>query len=167
MVSADKPTGGQFYGGLPQSMSGMQSGYTGRPLPTISHKSGQSISSYQSPTTGSSSGPTPPPAAATRPEVSRRRSDYVEQHNQAYSGYTLPSSPSRRSLEYPSVAGRSIPQPPPVAATPQHDRQDIRPRQHRSASVMSYEGLANVSSDEVVYWNDVAVGMSGLKNLGK
>jgi hypothetical protein len=53
-------------------------------------------------------------------------------------------------------------------ASPSLDRQDTRPRAHRSASVISYEGLANMpTADQVAYWNDVAVGMSGLKNLGK
>lgn len=71
----------------------------------------------------------------------------------------------------PSVAS-SLPQPPPVAATPPLERNASRGALVRTGSLsfptLSEEGkLVQSGGNEVTYWGDEIVGLSGLKNLGK
>ncbi|KAJ9097437.1 hypothetical protein QFC19_006807 [Naganishia cerealis] len=158
-----------FNAPYPQSMAGLGQGYNGQPMIPNSMVSATSRSSQPSAYSTSayaSAGPTPPPLASTSPgPLSRKRSDYVDQHNQAYSGYQ--NHTSRPSIDYPQIGVSSIPQPPPAAATSSSERQESRPRADRSASIISFDGLSRLpESDDMMYWNDVALGISGLKNLG-
>ena len=111
----------------------------------------------------------PPPQASIHPGPgARRRSDYVEQHNQTYSGYTSPPPPaSRQSIDYPQAhALASVPQPPPPAQSHGLERYDMRPAVVRSGSIRGLD-LVSREGDEVRYWNDIVLGLTGLKNLGK
>ena len=125
------------------------------------HSPSHSLSSY------SATSPTiaPPPQASIRPGPgSRRRSEYVEQQNQPYTGFT--SSP-RGSVDYPQAhALTRVPQPPPAAQSPSFERYDTRPAVVRSGSIRGLDLVAR-EGDEVRYWNDVVLGLTGLKNLGK
>ncbi|KAK4683648.1 ubiquitin carboxyl-terminal hydrolase 8, partial [Tremellales sp. Uapishka_1] len=125
------------FGYGPQSMTG-ESSYTSRPhLSTKpSNYSSQSIA--------------PPPQASINPS---RRNDHLEQHNQSYSG-SIP----RPSIDYPQTHAL---QPPPTAL----DKHDFRPGVVRSGSVRGLDVAAMVG-DDVRYWGDVALGLTGLKNLG-
>ncbi len=124
----------------------------------------KSLSSYSSQTTIA-----PPPQASIHPGPgARRRSDYVEQHNQTYSGYHLTPSPtSRASIDYPQAhALISVPQPPPAAQSHALERYETRPAVVRSGSIRGLDLVAR-EGDEVRYWNDIVLGLTGLKNLGK
>ncbi|KAJ9119135.1 hypothetical protein QFC22_003626 [Naganishia vaughanmartiniae] len=158
-----------FNAPYPQSMAGLGPGYTGQPMIPNSMVSATSRSSQPSAygkNAYTGTAPTPPPLASSSPgPLSRKRSDYVDQHNQAYSGYQ--NHTSRPSMDYPQIGVSSIPQPPPAAATSSSERQESRPRADRSASIISFDGLSKLpESDDMMYWNDVALGISGLKNLG-
>jgi ubiquitin carboxyl-terminal hydrolase 8 len=161
--------GWQFNPPYPQSMVGLGQSYNGQPL--IPHSSASATyrsqpSAYSS-SPYASAAPTPPPLASTSPgPLSRKRSDYVDQHNKPYSGYQ--GHAARASMDYPQIHHPSIPQPPPAAATSSSERQESRPRADRSASIISFDGLSRLpESDDMMYWNDAALGISGLKNLGK
>lgn len=129
----------------------------------------------QSPgTTGShySSSPTyglvsPPPQASINPSLSRRRSDYVDQSQEAVSGLVS----ARTAVDYPDLVTRHILRPPPAAASSAMERQDNRPRlMHQDpSSPPSQAGPKppTIPSDyPVTYWPDTQVSTSGLKNLG-
>ncbi|KAJ9103206.1 hypothetical protein QFC21_002629 [Naganishia friedmannii] len=159
-----------FNAPYPQSMAGLGQGYNGQPMipnsmVSATLRSSQPSAYSKNAYTGATA-PTPPPLASTSPgPLSRKRSDYVDQHNQAYSGYQ--NHTSRPSMDYPQIGVSSIPQPPPAAATSSSERQESRPRADRSASIISFDGLSKLpESDDMMYWNDVALGISGLKNLG-
>jgi len=124
------------------------------------HSPSPSLSQYASPSIA------PPPQASIHPGPgARRRSDYVEQHNQSYSGYT-PSS-SRPSIDYPQAhALAHVPQPPPAAQSHPSERSDPRAHVVRSSSMRGLDQVAR-DGDELPYWNDVVLGLTGLKNLGK
>lgn len=158
----------QFNPPYPQSMVGLAPPYNGQPM--IPHSSASATYRSQSAYSSSpyaSAAPTPPPLASTSPgPLSRKRSDYVDQHNKPYSGYQ--GHAPRASMDYPQIHHPSIPQPPPAAATSSSERQESRPRADRSASIISFDGLSRLpESDDMMYWNDAALGISGLKNLGK
>ena len=149
------------YGHGPQSMTG-ETSYTGHqasssrhhasPLPLRSPPSSQS--SYQAHAIA------PPPPASIHPGPgSRRKSDYVEQHNQPYSGY---SPQARSSFDYPQAHALA---PPPPAQTHALERYDPRPNVVRSGSIRGLDLVARDSGD-VRYWDDVSLGLTGLKNLG-
>lgn len=87
-----------------------------------------------------------------------------------------PVAPHRKSSmsisHPPSSVTSSLPQPPPVAATPPLERNASRGALVRSGSLsfptLSEDGkLVQSSGNEVTYWGDEMVGLSGLKNLGK
>ncbi|KAH9832545.1 uncharacterized protein C8Q71DRAFT_258180 [Rhodofomes roseus] len=114
--------------------------------------------------------PLPPQASINPSPLSRRRSDYVDQSQEALSGLA-----SRASIDYPDLSSQHILRPPPAVASSSMERQDNRPRLMQSASY----GLANgslvngmprpptIPSDyPVTYWSDIQIGTSGLKNLG-
>ncbi len=129
-----------------------------------SHSPSGSLSSYSTQTTIA-----PPPQASLHPGPgARRRSDYVEQHNQTYSGYSTPAPPaSKPSIDYPQAhALASVPQPPPAAQSHALERYETRPAVVRSGSIRGLDLVAR-EGDEVRYWNDVVLGLTGLKNLGK
>lgn len=134
--------------------------------------SSTSLSSYAPQSSyGSPTAVAPPPQASINPgPMARRRSDYVEQHNQAYSGYSSPQAPtSKSSLDYPQAHPLTkIPQPPPAAASHALERHDPRGQIPRSQSVMSMDAMSVLpNGEDMKYWNDIALGLSGLKNLGK
>ncbi|KAK8850408.1 hypothetical protein IAR55_004326 [Kwoniella newhampshirensis] len=168
----------ESFGYGPQSMTGEPSSYTGHqpsrsyvPSPAPSHSHSHS-SSYSSQSTIA-----PPPQASIHPGPgARRRSDYVEQHGQSYSGYpsaasSLNSPPphTRPAIDYPQAHALGVtarvPQPPAAVVTPS-DRYDTRPAVVRSGSIRGLDLVAR-EGDEVGYWNDVVLGLTGLKNLGK
>ncbi|WVQ95581.1 hypothetical protein IAU59_002678 [Kwoniella sp. CBS 9459] len=158
------------FGQGPQSMTGEPSSYTGQQpsrsyaqTPSSSHT--RTPSNYASP----SSAIAPPPQASIHPGPgARRRSDYLDHSTQSYSGggtaYTPTTSP-RPAIDYPQAhALVRVPQPPPAAMSPM-ERYDTRPAVVRSGSIRGLDLVAR-EGDEVRYWNDVVLGLTGLKNLG-
>ncbi|KZT67329.1 cysteine proteinase [Daedalea quercina L-15889] len=120
----------------------------------------------------SSSGtlPLPPQASINPSPLSRRRSDYVDQSQEALSGLA-----SRAAIDYPDLSSQHVLRPPPAVASSSMERQDNRPRLMQSASYNLSNGpLTNgmpkpptIQSDyPVTYWADIQIGTSGLKNLG-
>lgn len=160
------------FGHGPQSMSG-ESSYTGhhhRPLiPSTPHRSGHAPSHSIS-SSYNAQPISPPPQASIHPGPgSRRRSDYVEHSNQAYSGYSAPQAPlsPRATIDYPQAhALAMVPQPPPPTQSHAMEKYDTRPSVVRSGSIRGLD-LVSGGGDDVRYWNDVALGLTGLKNLGK
>ena len=124
-----------------------------------SHRPTNSLSAYNSASIA------PPPQASIHPGPGpRRQSGYVEHHNQSYSGY-MPSQ-SRQPIDYPTPHGlsHSHPQPPPPTAAHSLERYDARPNVPRSSSIRELALVAN--GEEVRYWGDVMLGLTGLKNFG-
>ena len=115
-----------------------------------------------------------PPQASINPSLSRRRSDFVDQSQQALSGYNNGRAPG--PIDYPELTSPTIIRPPPVAASTL-ERQDNRPRVQQVPSPFSPSPTNNalatgpkpprIQSDyPVQYWSDIPIGISGLKNLG-
>lgn len=105
-----------------------------------------------------------PPQASINPSLSRRRSDYVDQTQEALSNIN-----ARPPIDYPDLSSRHILRPPPVAASSAMERQDNRPRvlQQSSPDPPSGPKPPTIKSDyPVTYWADMQIGTSGLKNLG-
>lgn len=105
-----------------------------------------------------------PPQASINPSaLSRRRSDYVDQSQEALSG--LAAHPS---IDYPELSSQHILKPPPAAAPSTIERQDNRPRlAGHSQSYSVGPRPPTIQSDyPVTYWPDIQIGTSGLKNLG-
>ncbi|KAL4251575.1 hypothetical protein ABKN59_006688 [Abortiporus biennis] len=109
-----------------------------------------------------------PPQASINPSpLSRRRSDYVDQSQEALSGLS-----SRPPIDYPDLSSQHILRPPPIAASSTMERQDNRPRilqqSHPPAPINGHRPQPpTIQSDyPVTYWADVQIGTSGLKNLG-
>nr|XP_018259897.1 uncharacterized protein I303_07969 [Kwoniella dejecticola CBS 10117]OBR82055.1 hypothetical protein I303_07969 [Kwoniella dejecticola CBS 10117] len=157
------------FGYAPQSMTGEPSSYiSGQPSRSYAPSP---ISHTRSPSNYSSSA-TPiaaPPQASIHPGPgARRRSDYLDQHGQTYSGSALTTAPSPRpAIDYPqahALSSANLAQPPPAAINPM-DRYDTRPAVVRSGSIRGLDLVAR-EGDEVRYWNDVVLGLTGLKNLG-
>ncbi|WRT70548.1 uncharacterized protein IL334_007546 [Kwoniella shivajii] len=155
------------FGYAPQSMTGEPSSYiSGQPSRSYAPTSAshtRSPSNYSSSTTTIA----PPPQASIHPGPgARRRSDYLDQHGQTYSGSAYAPTPSPRpAVDYPQAhALATVPQPPPAAISPM-DRYDTRPAVVRSGSIRGLDLVAR-EGDEVRYWNDVVLGLTGLKNLG-
>ena len=104
----------------------------------------------------------PPQASINPSQLSRRRSDFVDQSQEALSGYI-----TRGPIDYPELS-QTIIRPPPVAASTM-ERLDNRPRVQQVASSVTLTGPTppRVASDYPVnYWFDIQIGTSGLKNLG-
>ena len=124
-----------------------------------------SSSSYSSP--GPFSQVSLPPQASINPSFSRRRSDYVDQSQEAIFGIS-----PRGAIDYPELSSRHVLRPPPVAASSTMERQDNRPRvmqQGHTSSAPPPTGPKppTIQSDyPVTYWSDIQIGTSGLKNLG-
>jgi ubiquitin carboxyl-terminal hydrolase 8 len=130
------------------------------PTSAPTHRPSNSISAYNSPAIA------PPPQASIHPGPGpRRQSGYVEHHNQSYSGYMAPSS-SRPPIDYPTPhgLGHNHPQPPLPTASHALERYDSRPAVPRSSSIRELNLVAN--GEEVRYWGDVMLGLTGLKNFG-
>lgn len=153
-------TGESSYTGRHQSVPSRQ---IASPVPSR-HTPSNSLSSYAP---GQSTIASPPQASIHPGPGARRRSDYVEQHNQTYSGYspTMPQINSRSTIDYPQAHALShVPPPPPVASHALE--RDSRPSVPRTSSLRSVDVMAT-NGDDVRYWGDVALGLTGLKNLGK
>jgi len=132
--------------------------YATSPPTASSHRPSNSLSAYNSPSIAA------PPQASIHPGPGpRRQSGYVEHHNQSYSGY-IPTS--RQPIDYPTPHGlsHSHPQPPPPTAAHSLERYDARPNVPRSSSIRELALVAN--GEEVRYWGDVMLGLTGLKNFG-
>ncbi|KAJ7504212.1 ubiquitin carboxyl-terminal hydrolase 4 [Mycena galericulata] len=98
-----------------------------------------------------------PPQASINPSLSRRRSDYIDQSQEAVS-----SLHQRPPIDYPS---QHIIRPPPAVASSALERQE-RPRAAPIAPA-SLNDPPRIPSDYApTYWQDISVGTSGLKNLG-
>ncbi|KAL6309343.1 hypothetical protein BKA93DRAFT_821670 [Sparassis latifolia] len=106
-----------------------------------------------------------PPQASINPSpLSRRRSDYIDQSQEALSGLT-----KRPSIDYPDLSGHNILRPPPAAASSSLERHDNRPRLIQQPYTIPHKGPKppTIQSDyPVTYWADIQIGTSGLKNLG-
>ncbi|KAL0060484.1 ubiquitin-specific protease doa4 [Marasmius tenuissimus] len=140
--------------------------------PSFAHRStaGHSASSSVSSFTPTQYDITSPPQASVNPPLSRRRSDYIDQSQEAVSGL------HRAPIEYPELPSQHTIRPPPAVASPVLDRQENRSRisQGYSSPRPSSPGKKlvaptppRIDSDwPVRYWPDVPIGMSGLKNMG-
>ncbi|OCH85882.1 cysteine proteinase [Obba rivulosa] len=106
-----------------------------------------------------------PPQASINPSpLSRRRSDYIDQSQEALSGFT-----ARTPIDYPDLSAQHVLRPPPAAASSGMERQDNRPRivQSQSYALQTGPRPPTIQSDyPVTYWADLQIGTSGLKNLG-
>ncbi|KAL0574304.1 ubiquitin-specific protease doa4 [Marasmius crinis-equi] len=114
---------------------------------------------------------TSPPQASINPPLSRRRSDYIDQSQEAVSGL------HRAPIEYPELPSQHTIRPPPAVASPALERQENRPwitQNYTSPPPPGSPGKKlqaptppRIPSDwPVRYWPDVPIGMSGLKNMG-
>ncbi|KAJ8457206.1 hypothetical protein ONZ45_g18404 [Pleurotus djamor] len=103
-----------------------------------------------------------PPQASINPSFPRRRSDYVDQSQEALSGSGLAN---RGSIDYPELSTQ-ISRPPPVAAPAiALDRQENHNRP--IATPPTAPVPPRLKQDyNVVYWYDTQIGTSGLKNMG-
>ena len=100
-----------------------------------------------------------PPQASINPSpLSRRRSDYIDQSQEALSGIV-----ARPPIDYPDLSAQHILRPPPAVASSTMERQDNRPR----IMQQTVPKPVMIPSDyPVTYWQDIQIGTSGLKNLG-
>jgi ubiquitin carboxyl-terminal hydrolase 8 len=99
-----------------------------------------------------------PPQASISSPLSRRRSDYIDQSQEALSSL----SPSTSIPNYPTIL-----KPPPAAVSNVLDRNDSTRRQPFSPNSISAPKQPRIDSDyPVTFWGDVEIGTSGLKNLG-
>ncbi|THV02554.1 hypothetical protein K435DRAFT_345687 [Dendrothele bispora CBS 962.96] len=113
---------------------------------------------------------TSPPQASINPSLSRRRSDYIDQSQEALSGLQHARSP----IEYPelSLSSQHILRPPPAAASNslverQSARQSSLPPTGLNGTALAPPVPPRIPSDwPVRYWPDSPIGTSGLKNLG-
>lgn len=106
-----------------------------------------------------------PPQASINPSFPRRRSDYIDQTQEALSGSGIAS---RGAIDYPELSTQ-ISRPAPVAApTIALDRQDNHNRAIAMPQPSSMAPLPpRLKQDySVVYWYDTQIGTSGLKNMG-
>ncbi|KAI0738660.1 cysteine proteinase [Daedaleopsis nitida] len=104
-----------------------------------------------------------PPQASINPSpISRRRSDYIDQSQEALNGLG-----SRTPIDYPELSSQHFLRPPPAAAS---SALDNRPRLMQSnyfAMTQAGPRPPTIPSDyPVTYWPDIQIGTSGLKNLG-
>jgi ubiquitin carboxyl-terminal hydrolase 8 len=103
-----------------------------------------------------------PPQASLHPvSLSRRRSEYHDQSQEALSGAGFAS---RVPIDYPDLSAQHILRPPPVAAAPKE-----RPRTHAHSFSVPVTGPPppTIPSDyPVTYWADGQIATIGLKNLG-
>ncbi|KAF8202403.1 ubiquitin carboxyl-terminal hydrolase 4 [Pholiota molesta] len=112
----------------------------------------------------------PPPVSINPSQLSRKRSDFIDQSQEALSGSGF-NARSPKAVDYPEVTSPTIVRPPPVAASTL-ERKDNRPRIPPSPFSPLSNGLSGpkpprIQSDyPVSYWPDTQIGTSGLKNLG-
>ncbi|KAG7094165.1 hypothetical protein E1B28_007776 [Marasmius oreades] len=141
--------------------------------PSFSRSSGHSAAASTSSFTPAHFDIASPPQASINPSLSRRRSDYIDQSQEAVSGLHRPP------IEYPELPSQHTIRPPPAVASPALERQENRPWISQSYTSPPLPSPApasgklaaptppRINSDwPVRYWSDVSIGMSGLKNLG-
>ena len=125
----------------------------------VRHITPQMSGSSFSPSPGVS-GPSVPPQASLNP-FTRRRSDYIDQSQEALNGLA-----ARTPIDYPELSSQHILRPPPIAASSTLDNRP-RPPSNYFALAQSGPRPPTIPSDyPVTYWPDIQIGTSGLKNLG-
>jgi ubiquitin carboxyl-terminal hydrolase 8 len=126
----------------------------------VSHNSGSS--SFNG--TAGGYGIVSPPQASLHPvSLSRRRSEYHDQSQEALA-LTGAGFAARAPIDYPDLSAQHILRPPPAAAAPKE-----RPRTHAHSFSVPGAGPPppTIPSEyPVTYWADVQIGTMGLKNLG-
>lgn len=111
----------------------------------------------------------PPQASINPSQISRRRTDFVDQSQEALSGFI-----ARGPIDYPELTSPTIIRPLPVAASTM-ERLDNRPRVQQQIAPSFTPASTNATGPKppriaseypVSYWFDMQIGTSGLKNLG-
>lgn len=114
---------------------------------------------------------TPPAAASVNPyPSSRKRNDFPDHAQQAYSG----AVPISRPIDYPQLSSPNVLAPPPAVATAASiatNRLEPRSRFAQTPTAAYSHKMPppapTIPSDyPVVYWSNNEIGVSGLKNLG-
>lgn len=140
-----------------------------------------STTSFMIPTNGQYSSPptqydiaSPPQASINPSTLSRRRSDFVDQSQEALSTSGFDANARPTAIDYPQLTSPPpIVRPPPAVASTL-ERQDNRPRVQQIAPPfsppvpqMGAPRPPRIQSDiPIKYWTDFNIGTSGLKNLG-
>ncbi|KAG8883887.1 ubiquitin-specific protease doa4 [Tulasnella sp. 331] len=168
---------GGLYAGYPiGAMSPTSTNGVMSPSPSFASSS-QSILTPTQP----SSVALPPQASLSKSPLARRRSDYVEQALYPYSGST--SGNTRTPIDYPALSSVNMLKYPPPVATNALERQEARhrsplsplnaqpdPTSHQVTMINGKPFLMpptiNTARYHVIYWDEIQIGMSGLKNLG-
>ena len=142
---------------IPQAMTNGPIQYPQIARTVVPHSSGSSFNGSVG-----NYGLVSPPQASLHPALSRRRSEY---HDQSQEALALTGAGFRASIDYPDLSSQHILRPPPIAAAPKE-----RPRNH--AHTISLQPPPpppppTIPSEyPVTYWSDVQIGTMGLKNLG-
>ncbi|RDX51268.1 cysteine proteinase [Lentinus brumalis] len=131
--------------------------------PISRHISPQMSGSSFSPSPGVNGLALPPQASINPSPLARRRSDYIDQSQEAVNGIV-----SRTPIDYPELSSQHILRPPPAAASSTLDnRPRIMQQSNHFAMTQSAPKPPTIPSDyPVTYWPDIQIGTSGLKNLG-
>ena len=141
---------------IPQSVTNGPIQYPQIARTLVPHSSGSSFNG-----SAGSYGLVSPPQASLHPTtLSRRRSDYHDQSQEALA-LTGAGFAARASIDYPDLSAQRILRPPPVAAAPKE-----RARNHAHSFSMPPAPPTIPSDYPVTYWGDVQIGTMGLKNLG-
>lgn len=138
---------------IPQAMTNGPIQYPQIARTLVPHSSGSSFNG-----TVGNYGIVSPPQASLHPTLSRRRSEYQDQSQEALA---LTGAGFRASIDYPDLSSQHILRPPPIAAAPKE-----RPRNHVHAISLPPPPPTIPSEYPVTYWADVQIGTMGLKNLG-
>ncbi|KAH9983664.1 hypothetical protein BJV77DRAFT_1062378 [Russula vinacea] len=141
---------------IPQAMTNGPIQYPQIARTVVPHSSGSSFNG-----SAGNYGLVSPPQASLHPAtLSRRRSDYHDQSQEALA-LTGAGFAARASIDYPDLSAQHILRPPPVAASPKE-----RPRNHAHSFSLPPPPPTIPSEYPVTYWADVQIGTMGLKNLG-
>ena len=145
---------------IPQTMTNGPIQYPQIARTVVSHNTGSS--SFNG--TAGGYGIVSPPQASLHPvSLSRRRSEYHDQSQEALA-LTGAGFAARAPIDYPDLSAQHILRPPPAAAAPKE-----RPRTHAHSFSVPVAGPPppTIPSEyPVTYWADVQIGTMGLKNLG-
>ncbi|GLB41634.1 putative peptidase C19 family protein [Lyophyllum shimeji] len=102
----------------------------------------------------------PPQASINPSQLSRKRTDYIDQSQEAISGLH-----NRTTIDYPELSSPQVLRPPPAAAPSTLERQDNRPRP-LPFSPTAPDPPRIPSDYPATYWFDSPINVSGLQNLG-
>jgi len=144
---------------IPQTMANGPIQYPQIARTVVSHNTGSSSFNGSAGNYGLVS----PPQASLHPVLSRRRSEYHDQSQEALA-LTGAGFAARAPIDYPDLSAQHILRPPPVAASPKE-----RPRTHAHSFSVPITGPPppTIQSEyPVSYWADVQIGTRGLKNMG-